>query len=139
MENKLNNLQRNSRAYGSLLKCFLSNKKIPLIPPLFQEHEFVTNFLEKTELFSSFFSKQCSLINNRNTFPTQMPYLTNNRLSSVTFFQDNIAKIFSNLDSYKVHGHDNISIRILKICGPVILKPLAIIFKQCIDTGVFSI
>ena len=25
----------------------------------------------------------------------------------------------------------------LKICGPAILKPLDIIFKQCIDIGVF--
>ena len=47
MANKLNNLQRNSKAYWSLLKCFLNIKKIPLIPPLFHENKFVTNFLEK--------------------------------------------------------------------------------------------
>ena len=47
MAKKLNNLQRNSKAYRSLLKCFLNIKKIPLIPPLFHENKFVTNFLEK--------------------------------------------------------------------------------------------
>ena len=118
--NKLNNLQRNSKAYRSLLKYFLNNKKIPLIPPLFHENKFVTNFLEKAKLFKSFFSKQCSLINNGSTLPTHMQYLANNRLSSITFSQDDIAKIIQNLDSGKAHGHDNISIRMLKICGSAI-------------------
>ena len=56
MVKKLNNLQRNSKAYWSLLRCLLNNKKIPLIPPLFYENKFVTNFLEKAEVFNSFFS-----------------------------------------------------------------------------------
>ena len=30
---------------------------MPLIPPLFHENKFVTNFLEKAELFNSFFFK----------------------------------------------------------------------------------
>ena len=46
MTNKLNNLQRNSKACWSLLKYFLNNKKIPLMPPLFYENIFLTNFLE---------------------------------------------------------------------------------------------
>ena len=64
-------------------------------------------------------------------------YLYNNRISSVTFSQDNIAKIIQNLNSDRAHGHDNISIRMLKVCAPAILKPLDIIFKQCVDIGVF--
>ena len=59
-----------------------------------------------------------------------MQYLTNNRLSSITFSQEDIAKTIQNLDPGKAHGHDNISIRMLKICGSAIYKPLAIIFKQ---------
>ena len=66
-----------------------------------------------------------------------MQYLTNNRLSSVTFSQDDIAKIIQNLDSGKAHGHDNTSIRMLKICGSAIYKPLAIVFKWCVGTGIF--
>ena len=66
-----------------------------------------------------------------------MQYLTNNRLSSATFSQDDIAKIIQNLDSGKAHSHDNISIRMLKICGSAIYEPLAIIVKQWVDTGIF--
>ena len=64
--------------------------------------------------------------------------MTNNRSFSVTFSQDDIAKIIQNLDSVKAHGYDNINMRTLKICSPAILKPLEIIFKQCVDTSVLT-
>ena len=135
---KLTNVQRNSKTYWSLLNRYLNNKKIPLIPPLFHENKFVTDFKEKAELFNSFFAKQCSLIKNSSKLPSHLHYFTDNCLSSVRFSQDDIAKIIQNLDPNKAHGHDNISIRILKICGSSIYKPLEMIFKQCIETGFFS-
>ena len=134
---KLTNVQRNSKTYWSLLNRFLNNKKIPLIPPLFHENKFVTDFKEKAELFNALFAKQCSLIKNSSKLPSHLHYLTDNRLSSVSFSQDDIAKIIQNLDPNKAHGHDNISIRMLKICGSSIYKPLEMIFKQCIETSVF--
>ena len=36
------------------------------------------------------------------------------------------------------HDHDNIFITMLKICDSVITEPLSIIFKNCIDCGVFA-
>ena len=129
MASKLTNVQRNSKTYWSLLNRFLNNKKIPLIPPLFHENKFVTDFKEKAELFNAFFAKQCSLIKNSSKLPSHLHYLTDNRLSSVSFSQDDIAKIIQNLDPNKAHGHDNISIRMLKICGSSIYKPLEMIFK----------
>ena len=76
---------------------------------------------------------------NKNTskLPSHLHYLNDNRLSSASFSQDGIAKIIQNLDPNKPHGHDNISIRMLKICGFSLYKPLEMIFKQCIETGVF--
>ena len=65
-----------------------------------------------------------------------MKYLTNNRLSSISFSQEDIAKKIQNLDSGKAHGHDSISIRMLKLCGSAIYKTLVIIFKQSVDTGI---
>ena len=50
MTNKLTNAEKSSKAYWSILKSFLNNKKIPLIPPLFYENCFITNFKEKIEL-----------------------------------------------------------------------------------------
>ena len=52
-------------------------------------------------------------------------------LSLVTFSAGDIGKIIQNLSSDKTHGHDsNITIRMLKICGDTINKPLELIFNQ---------
>ena len=119
----------------------------------------MTDFKEKEELFNVIFAKQCSLINKSsklfwhlhyltdncfwhlhyltdNCF-WHLHYLTDNCLSSVSFSQDSIAKIIQNVDPNKAHGRDNINIRMLKVCGSSIYKPLEMIFKQCTDTGVF--
>ena len=86
---------------------------------MFHENKFVTDFKEKAELFNESFAKQC--------LPSHLYYLTD--LSSVSFSQDGIAKVIQNIDPSKAHGHDNISIRMLKICGSSIYNPVEMIFK----------
>ena len=135
--NRLNNTQKSSKTYWSLLKIFLNNKKIPPVPPLFHENRFIINFKEKAELFNSFFSNQCSLLKNCSKLPTNLRYVTDKRLRTINFTTDNIEKIIVGLNPNKAHGHDNISIRMLKICGNTICKPLELIFKQALTTGVF--
>ena len=95
----------------------------------------MTDFKEK--LFDSHFATQCCLISNCGKLPPHIKYLTDNRLSFVNFSHDKIAKVILNLDPNKVHSHDNISIRMVKVCGPSIYKPLEIIFNQCLEIGVF--
>ena len=41
------------------------------------------------------------------------------------------------LNINKAHGHDNISIRMIKLCGKSVVNPLSMIFNNCIDTGTF--
>ena len=120
-----------------MLKIFFNNKKIPLIPPLFHENCFITDFNEKAELFNSFFvSNQCSLLNSCSKLPTNPRYVTDKRLRTINFTADSIEKNIVSLNSNKAHGHDN-STRMLKICGDFICKPLDLIFKQALTTGVF--
>ena len=90
--NRLNNTQKSSKTYWSLLKIFLNNKKITLIPPLFHENRFIIDFKEKAELFSSFFSNQCSLLKNCSKLPTNLRYATDKRLRTINFTTDNIEK-----------------------------------------------
>ena len=92
---------------------------------------------EKSHLFHIFFSKQCSLIPNNSSLPADVNYITDKRLSTVTFSARDIRKIIQNLDSSKSHGHDNLSIRMLKICGDSICLPLEMIFKQALLTSMF--
>ena len=60
-------------------------------------------------------------------------------ISQIRFSEDDIAKIIQNLDPNKAHGHDQISIRMLKICGKTICKPLECIFHECLNTGLFPL
>ena len=43
----------------------------------------------------------------------------------------------NNLDSNKSHGHDEISIKMSKLCGFSVFRPLQIIYKSCLDRGKF--
>ena len=93
---RLQNTQRSSKAYWSLLKIFLNNKKIPIIPPLYHKNEFVIDFKKKAELFNSFFLDQCSLINQSSELPSKLEYLTQSHLLLINFSMDDIAKIVQN-------------------------------------------
>ena len=48
-----------------------------------------------------------------------MNYVNYKGLSTATFSAEDIGKIIQNLDSNKAHGHDNISIPMLKTCDPI--------------------
>ena len=41
------------------------------------------------------------------------------------------------LNINKAHGHDEISARMIKNCDEALVKPLSLIYKNCIDTGIF--
>ena len=132
--NKLNHTQKNAKAYCSLIEMLLNNKKIPLIPSLYYDNRFITEFKEKAELFNSFFSKQCSLVSNNSSLPNYINFSTDKRLATVALSVEAIGKIIQNLDSNKAHGHDNIRICMLKICGDSVYEPLEIIFRQALLT-----
>ena len=81
--NKLMNTQKNYKVYWSLLKIFLNYKKITIIPPLFYENRFITDFKKKAQLLNIFFPKQCSLIPNNSSPLADVNYNTDKRLSTV--------------------------------------------------------
>ena len=115
LSQELSNKATSSEAYWSILKTFLNNKKIPCIPPVFQNNKFVINFKEKAELFNTFFAEQCSLSKNNSELPKSLLFLTEKRLSNVQISNENTIKIINNLNPNKAHGHDTISIRMLKL------------------------
>ena len=106
--NKLNSIQKSSKAYWSLLKSFINNKKIPIISPILHNNALATDFKKKAELFKYYFANQCTLINSNSTHPVNVQYLTDKRLSSFNFSED-IMKVIQKLDPNKAHGQDNIS------------------------------
>ena len=126
-----------SKCYWSLLKTLLNRKKIPFIPPLFHGDKYTVDFQEKSEIFNSFFADQCCPISNGSFLPSELQLRTDSTLSSCHFAKEDILRIINNLDLNKAQGHDEISIRMLKICGDSICRPLNIIFKTCLRRGKF--
>ena len=53
---KLNDPNSAPKTCWSILKSFVNGKKVPLIPPILVSEQFVTNFLEKVNLFNEFFT-----------------------------------------------------------------------------------
>ena len=127
---RLSDPNTSSKCYWTLLKTLLNGKKIPCI----------VAFQEKTEIFNSFFVEQYSPISDRSILPSELPLRTDSTLSTCHFAKEDILRIINNLDPNKAHGHDEISIRMLKIPGDSICRPLNIIlFKTCLRTGKFPL
>ena len=71
---------------------------------------------------------------NDSSFPSSFEFYSQSRLSSLNIFEDNILKIVRALNVSKAHGHNEISVIMIKICDEALVKPLSL--KNCIDTGV---
>ena len=76
LSQKLSNKATSSKAYWSILKTFLDDKKILCIPPVFHDNKFVIDFREKAELFNTFFAEQCSLPKCNSELPKNLLFLT---------------------------------------------------------------
>ena len=83
-----------------------------------------------------FFCKQCTSVANDGTLPTLLE-TANETLSSLEIIASDIGKIIKALAVNKVHGHDEISIRMLKLCKSAITEPLYLIFKNCLSSNTF--
>ena len=133
----LGDLNTSSKCYWSLLKALFNGKKILCIPPLFHGDKFIVDFQEKSEIFNSFFANQCSQIPNRSVLPSELLLRTDSTTSFCHLAKEGILRLINNLDPNKAHAHDEINIRMLKICSDSICWPLNIIFKICLRTGRF--
>ena len=109
LSSKLSNPKTSPKCYWSILKSFINGKKVPCIPPLMHNNKFVTDFKGKSEIFNTFFAHQCSEIVNDSQVPSDNSKLTDKTLSTVSISTDKIAKMISNLNINKAHGHDGIS------------------------------
>ena len=77
----------------------------------------------------------CIPLKSNSFLPVNQIFLTQSRLVSLDFDEDEILKIIRALNINKAHGHDDISIRMIKICDNTLIKPLTILFKHCIQSS----
>ena len=129
MTSKLEDSNTASKTYWSILNHFLYNKKIPAIPPLLVDGNFISDFCEKANLFNNFFASICTPIKN-NSRLTPFIYKTNTRIHCFCVTNKDILSIINSLNYRKAHRYDNISIKIIKICNKFVTIPLKIIFEE---------
>ena len=83
-----------------------------------------------------FIKKQCTLIQNTSTLPV-FNFKTNNRLKSFDINENDLHLIIKNLNANKAHGWDDISIRMIQLCGKSIALPIKLLFKTVFEEGTF--
>ena len=133
---KLADPSTSNKAYWKILNGFLNNCKIPRIPPLFVEGNFITNCKEKASTFNTYFAEQCTPFHTDSVLPSLI-YHTTCRLSFFEISVDDIKDILKVLQVNKAHGPDNISVQMIQLCGDDICVPLRIIFRNILETGIF--
>ena len=94
------------------------------------DNNFVTDIKTKANIFKKFFAEQCTPLKNNSALPVNQMFLTQSRLIYIDFNEDEILKIIKALNIHKAHGHDDISIRMIKICDKSLLKPLILLFEN---------
>ena len=62
---------------------------------------------------------------------------TDKRFNTISFKDSDITSIIKSLKPTKAHGADNISIRMIQLCGDSITLPLTLIFKFSLSNGIF--
>ena len=134
---KLNDPKTAPKTYWVILITFANASKIPLIPPVLVNNEFVTDFLVNANLFNDFFKEQCRPIANDSSFPHNQIIETVNRLSEFNIDTDTVIKNILSLDPNKADDCDEISIHMLKLCATWISKPLHILFDNSIINECF--
>ena len=97
---------------------------------------FTISLTQKCMFFNSYFAVQCTALLNNTQFPTRITTHSESVLTSIDFFE-RFSNIIKQLYPNKAHGHDNISIRIMKLCQDSINKPLETILRKCFHERIF--
>ena len=134
---KLVNPSTGAKTYWSILKTFTSGRKVPVIPPLLINNEFIPNFKSKANYFNRFFNQQCTEISTDSSISSSVNLTTYETVTKINFDVQLISKLIVALNPNKAHGHDGLSIRMLQIGYDSISKPLSIIFRNCLKASYF--
>ena len=113
----------------------LYDKKIPAIPPLLADGNFISDLCEKANLFNNFFASICTPIKNSRLPP--FIYKTNTRIHCFCVTNKDILAIINSLNSNKARKYDNISVKIIKIFNKSVTISLKIIFEESLKKGIF--
>ena len=85
---KLVNPSTSAKICWSILKTFANGRKVPVIPPLLINNEFISNFKTEANYFSRFFNQQCTAISTDSSIPFSVNLATNEAVTIVTLMSN---------------------------------------------------
>ena len=135
--NKLRDPSTGPKTYHSVLKNLMGDSKNTIIPPILENNIFICNSQDKANIFNTFFAKQCTTVQTDSILPADNGEPPPYQILSVTFTINDIRDLLKGLNPNKSHGCDGISIRMLKLCGEGLAKPLFKIFTNCVSKKCF--
>ena len=94
---------------------------------------------KKKQIFSiPFFAKQCTLFPLAVFLPSELTYLTEERIHAIFFSESDVMKIIKALNLNKTHSRDNVSVRMTKLCANSASHLLTLIFQNFLAAGTFA-
>ena len=133
---KLTDPRSGQKEFWNAYKRFVNDKKNTNIPPLMEGDLLITDFKKKADIFNAYFADQCKNLESCVSLPI-LELKTNSLFDNIEVHDKYIVDIINKLNPKKAFGHDDISIRLLKMCPKEIAVPLKLIFIKCIQTGKF--
>jgi len=133
---KLANNLTSKKTYWKIINKIINKCKGTKIPPIIFNHNVITNFIDKVNLFATFFSEQCTPITTTSVLPN-LTHVTNSRFDDIDISDNEILSLIRNLNISKAFGPDGISPRMLHICDESVVLPLSIIYRNIIRTGIY--
>ena len=113
---KLINPSTSAKIYRSILKTIANGRKVPVIPPLLINNEFISNFKTKANYFNRFFNQQCTAISTDSSIPSSVNLATNETITKINLDgQQLISKLIVGLNPNEAYVHDRLSIRMLEM------------------------
>ena len=85
-------------------------------------NNFITDIKTKTNILNKFFAEQCTPLKNDSVLPINQMFLTQLRLGTLDFNENEILKIIKVLKMHKALGHDDIPIRMIILLNYFISK-----------------
>ena len=107
LSKKLNNTKTAPKTYWKIWNHFLSNKKIPSIPPILVNREMISNFSKKVKPFNKFFGSQYLSLSNTSIL-SPFTLRTDKWLLSLKINEDDILSIIKSINSNKSYGWDKL-------------------------------
>ena len=136
LSKKMTNPCSGQKEFWNAFKRLVNDKKNTNIPPIKDGDLLVTDFKKKADIFNSYFADQCKPLDSNVLLPT-LTLKTNSIFDSIEINHNDIVIIINKLNPKKAHGHDEISISLLKMCAKEVSIPLKLIFEKSLQSGIF--